>query len=79
MSKARKAWNEQIEARIAATSNVLAQIKSIKAMGLSQIMLDNLQERRHKEIQVSMQDRRARIWLFGSGKFLSLSRTVLKN
>lgn len=70
MSRARRAWNEQIETRIAVTSNMLAQIKSVKAMGLSQTMLAHLQEKRRKEIEVSMQDRRARVWLFASGELL---------
>ncbi|KAJ3496798.1 hypothetical protein NLG97_g2398 [Lecanicillium saksenae] len=69
MMRARKAWNEEMESRIAATSNILAQIKSVKAMGLSQRMLEYLQEKRQKEIAVSMSDRRARVILFGSLAF----------
>lgn len=68
MTKARTAWNQEIETRVAATSNILAQIKGIKAMGLSDVMSEYLQEKRRVEIATSMQDRRARIWLFALGE-----------
>ncbi|KAJ6781136.1 hypothetical protein PWT90_04855 [Aphanocladium album] len=69
MMRARKAWNEEMESRIAATSNILAQIKSVKAMGLAHQMLEYLQGKRRKEIEVSLSDRRARVILFGSLAF----------
>lgn len=68
MTKAQTAWNQEIEYRVAATSNILAQIKDIKAMGLSDVMSEHLQEKRQVEIATSVQDRRARIWLFALGK-----------
>ncbi|KAJ3496793.1 hypothetical protein NLG97_g2397 [Lecanicillium saksenae] len=62
MTKARGVWNKEIEGRVAATSNVLAQIKSIKSMGLSKVMLHHLQQKRVVEIEKSMQDRRLRVY-----------------
>lgn len=68
MSKARKAWNEQIELRVAATSTVLEQIKGVKSMGLSGVLLEYLQDKRRTEIKTSLQDRHTRIMMVGLGK-----------
>lgn len=65
MGNARTAWNQEMEHRVAVTSNVLAQIKSIKSMGLSEMIIGHLQTIRRKEIQVSLAERNTRIWLFG--------------
>lgn len=69
MIKARAAWNGDIEARVAMTSNILAQIKGIKSMGLSDMMTEHLQEKRRTEIETSMQERGIRIWQFTWGKY----------
>ncbi|OAR03170.1 hypothetical protein LLEC1_03577 [Akanthomyces lecanii] len=61
---ARIAWNEDIQDRVAATSTVIAQIKEVKAIGMSQTVTWHLQEKRRKEIRTSMQDRHARLWMF---------------
>lgn len=74
MSTARAAWNQEIETRVAATSNILAQIKGIKSMGLSNTMGEYLQEKRRKEISVSMRERRTRIYLFALGEFDTLNK-----
>ncbi|KAJ3496257.1 hypothetical protein NLG97_g2789 [Lecanicillium saksenae] len=66
MLSARKVWNEDIEARIAATSNILAQIKGVKAMGLSETMLAHLQQQRQKELETSLRERSVRVRLFAS-------------
>lgn len=58
-----------METRVAVTSNILAQIKGIKSMGLSNTMGEYLQEKRRKEIRISMRERRARIYLIGLGEF----------
>lgn len=68
----RAAWNKKIESRVAATSNILAQIKSIKCMGLEEAMIAKLQEKREEEIKTSLQYRKWSIWLFGLGKFAQL-------
>ncbi|KAJ6781135.1 hypothetical protein PWT90_04854 [Aphanocladium album] len=65
MTKARAAWNKDIEVRVAATSNILAQIKSVKSMGLSEVMVHYLQQKRVTEIETSMQERQLRVWLYG--------------
>ncbi|OAA57153.1 ABC transporter, transmembrane domain, type 1 [Cordyceps fumosorosea ARSEF 2679] len=73
MAKARLAWNLEIESRVGATSNVLAQMKGIKSMGLSQMMTEYLQESRRKEIRVSLKERKTRVWLFA---FSAISNTL---
>lgn len=67
MSAARVSWNEHIELRVAAASNILAQVKAIKLMGLAGPLADHLQQLRNAEIAASMADRRARLCLFASG------------
>ncbi|KAJ6785360.1 hypothetical protein PWT90_03235 [Aphanocladium album] len=77
MLSARKVWNEEIESRIASTSTILAQVKGIKAMGLSQMMIDHLQEKRQKEIEISLQERRVRVSLFASIAFSYVASPVI--
>ncbi len=57
MGRARAGWNEKIEDRIAATSNVLAQLKSIKMTGFSSLTSKSLQEKRLEEIKYSSKER----------------------
>lgn len=57
MKRTRKDWNEHIETRVAATSNVLAQMKDVKMMGLAPAMAEHLQEMHDAEIKVSLRDR----------------------
>ncbi|KAJ3488046.1 hypothetical protein NLG97_g6273 [Lecanicillium saksenae] len=64
MASARTLWNSKIETRVAATSNILAQLKSIKAMGLTVVLSDYLQEKRKDEIQSSMHERNSRIMIY---------------
>lgn len=64
MQGARTVWNEKIQSRVASTSNVLAQLKSIKAMGLTTSILKFLQGKRLSEIETSMSERNARIFIF---------------
>ncbi len=64
MQGARTVWNEKIQSRVASTSNVLAQLKSIKAMGLTTAISKFLQEKRLSEINTSMTERNARIFIF---------------
>lgn len=64
MQGARTDWNEKIQSRVASTSNVLAQLKSIKAMGLTTAISKFLQEKRLSEINTSMAERNARIFIF---------------
>ncbi|OAA70037.1 Vacuolar metal resistance and drug detoxification protein [Akanthomyces lecanii RCEF 1005] len=65
MASARTIWNEKVETRVAATSNILAQLKSIKAMGLTQVMSTYLQEKRVHELDTSMKERNFRIMNYG--------------
>ncbi|KAJ3496548.1 hypothetical protein NLG97_g2578 [Lecanicillium saksenae] len=74
---ARRAWNEEMESRVAATSNILAQIKGIKSMGLSNAILEFIQEKRQKEVEVSLRDRRTRIWVIGSSSLTSVLSPIL--
>ncbi len=83
MGVARKRWNEHIEDRVAATSNILAQIKDIKMTGLAPSMATHLSQLRAKEIEVSLTDRRIVCITFGICKFqhlffISTSKTNYK-
>ncbi|KAJ6788184.1 hypothetical protein PWT90_06047 [Aphanocladium album] len=64
MQGARTGWNEKIQSRVASTSNILAQLKSIKAMGLTTAIARFLQDRRLSEIESSMSERNARVCIF---------------
>lgn len=70
MQGARTVWNEKIQERVASTSSVLAQIKSIKAMGLTTAIAKFLQEKRLGEIETSMNERNARVLVFAICKRL---------
>lgn len=76
---ARTNWNRDIQTRVAATSTILAQIKNVKATGMSLAVSEYLQEKRQKEIKTSMQDRRARLWMFAFGKKDRLFFSYLAN
>lgn len=65
MASARTVWNAKVETRVAATSNILAQLKSIKAMGLTDAISTYLQEKRLDEIDTSMMERNARVMNYG--------------
>lgn len=64
MARARAVWNAKVETRVAATSNILAQLKSVKAMGLAGTMTDYLQQKRLEEIDTSMLERNSRIMVY---------------
>ncbi|KAM3469972.1 hypothetical protein MY8738_009924 [Beauveria namnaoensis] len=64
MQGARTVWNEKIQSRVVSTSNVLAQLKNIKAMGLNTAISKFLQEKPLSEIGTSMSERNARIFIF---------------
>lgn len=53
----RKAWNENIETRVASTSNVLAQIKEAKMLGLTAILADRVQQQFETEVVLLMKNR----------------------
>ncbi|OAA73307.1 ABC transporter, transmembrane domain, type 1 [Cordyceps fumosorosea ARSEF 2679] len=57
MLATRRRWNEHIAARVETTSNMLAQSKDIKMMGLSPAFAMDLQERFEAETRASMKDR----------------------
>lgn len=65
MAHARTVWNAKVETRVAATSNILAQLKSIKAMGLTGAISNYLEKKRLDEIDTSMIERNSRIMNYG--------------
>ncbi len=70
MANARTIWNEKVETRVAATSNILAQLKSIKAMGLTEVMSTYLQDTRVEELDTSAKERNYRVMNYGVCKWL---------
>lgn len=69
MGVARLAWNEKIETRVAKTSNILAQLKSVKMMGLTPPMSSSVQNLRNAEIKTSLTERRLRVVLHALSKY----------
>lgn len=65
MGVARSDWNLKVQARVAATSNILAQMKSIRMSGLAPAAAAYLQKLRSEEIAVSMKERHMRVVLHG--------------
>ncbi|EJP67092.1 ABC bile acid transporter, putative [Beauveria bassiana ARSEF 2860] len=61
----------------AAVTLMTADIRDIKAMGMSHTVRQYLQEKRHEEIQTSMQDRHARLWTFAFAAFNNSATPVL--
>lgn len=57
MGQTRKRWNEQIQERVSATSNILAQLKDIKMIGLAPSMAMHLRKLHDKEVEASLSDR----------------------
>lgn len=70
MSRTRRAWNEKIEVRVGATSNVLAQMKDVKMMGLAPAMAKNLQKMQDEEVKASVRDRNALSGVFALSAFV---------
>lgn len=54
----RKEWNGHIQSRVSATSNMLAQIKDIKMLGLTSILADRLHKQFETEVGLSMLNRK---------------------
>ena len=70
MSRTRRNWNEHIESRVAATSNILAQMKDVKMMGLAPAMAENLQKMQDAEVKASLRDRTALSGVFALSAFV---------
>ncbi|OAA72851.1 ABC transporter, transmembrane domain, type 1 [Akanthomyces lecanii RCEF 1005] len=58
---AKDAWNDKMKHREAATTNAMAQLQSIKAIGLAPIVSTNIQELYAAELQSSSYDRKLRL------------------
>lgn len=70
ISRTRKNWNEHIEVRVAATSNVLAQMTDVKMMGLAPALAKHLQKMQDKEVTASLRDRTALSGVFALSAFV---------
>ncbi|KAM3453841.1 hypothetical protein MY3296_003502, partial [Beauveria thailandica] len=77
MIATRKRWNEHMQVRIAATSNILVQIKDIKMLGLNTVLSNRLQKQFEREIDVSMTNRHQIAATFGIGDFAQAMTPVL--
>ncbi|KAJ3498540.1 hypothetical protein NLG97_g1033 [Lecanicillium saksenae] len=65
MMTTRKTWNGHMQNRIAATSNILAQVKDIKMLGLNSILTGRLQTQFEQEVEISMANRQQMAATFG--------------
>jgi len=68
MRPARMIWGKAIKERVSASSNMLAQIKSLKMMGLTDYMSKSIQDLRVHELNVSRKFRLALIRILTTGK-----------
>ncbi|KAJ3497323.1 hypothetical protein NLG97_g1994 [Lecanicillium saksenae] len=69
IGRTRKIWNERIHDRVAATSNIMAQIKDIKMTGLAPSMGKYLKSLRQEEIEASLRTRKANCMSFSLSSF----------
>lgn len=76
-----KRWNEHIEDRVSTTSNMLAQMRDVKMLGLAPSMGKHLEALHDKETEVSLENRTVVSATFGISKryffFLSPSLSLL--
>jgi len=68
MGPARMIWGKAIKQRVSASSNMLAQIKSLKMMGLTDYISKSIQDLRIQELDVSRKFRLALIRILTTGK-----------
>lgn len=62
MGPAQKIWMGEIQKRVSMTSSMLASMKSIKMMGLSEHLSDNIQSQRVRELDLAAKFRSLSIW-----------------
>ncbi|XRM42747.1 hypothetical protein ABZX51_005956 [Aspergillus tubingensis] len=60
--QAQKEWIERVQARVTATSSMLRDIKSVKMLGLSRVLLNTISELRKIELKISERFRKLLIW-----------------
>ncbi|KAJ3497677.1 hypothetical protein NLG97_g1716 [Lecanicillium saksenae] len=73
----RTAWNENIETRVATTSNVLAQIKEAKMLGLTPILSQRIQKQFEREVELVMISRKYYAMTMGISAIAELLTPVL--
>lgn len=69
-------WLEAIERRIAATTAMLSSMKGVKMSGLTDVLRDDLQQLRIKELDISKKFRKLLIWTMGFCKLTCLLRSA---
>ncbi len=78
MGDARGAWFTFVEDRVAATSRILTQLKSIKVVGLEARVSTYLQLLRRAETKSSFRERHLRVVIHFLGIFHGTSKTYIK-
>ncbi|KAJ6781856.1 hypothetical protein PWT90_08917 [Aphanocladium album] len=73
----RKTWNENMEVRVAATSNFLAQMKEAKMLGLSPILAKRIQKQFEREVELAMTSRKYYATTMGISAIAELLTPVL--
>jgi len=72
MKSSQADWNQKTEDRISLTSTVLESIKSIKILGFTQYVIDDLTKLRETEIKSSKTFRWKVVFINLLGRFLTL-------
>lgn len=65
-------WLEAIERRITATTAMLGSMKGVKMTGLTEVLREDLQQLRVRELDISKKFRKLLIWTMGFGKCTDL-------
>lgn len=72
MAPARVAWNEKVQARVSATSDVLSHIKGIKMMGLVPNLSEYIHGLRVIEVDFSKKLRTLLIFMHAIGSYMPI-------
>lgn len=64
-----RSWNEATQARISMTSSILGSMKSIKMLGISDFIFNDIQRLRKKELDAAGRVRWMMVLYNGSGQY----------
>jgi ATP-binding cassette subfamily C (CFTR/MRP) protein 1 len=70
LRKRQKSWNDATQHRISTTSSVLGSMKSVKMLGISDAIINRVEELRHQELEMAKTVRWMMVAYNASGKML---------
>lgn len=78
MPARQKVWVGAIQRRVSIISTALKSMKSVKMLGLSEVLANSLQKQRERELDLSRDFRWLIVWLNVVGKYSTLCRCQTK-